>query len=84
MFLRVMLWMYFGLFVSYLPWSGEILKFFPWSETDALWGHNPLYRFFPSLAGLAASGAVRGIVSGLGLLNIWLAFREAIRRSHKD
>jgi hypothetical protein len=67
MFLRVMLRMYIGLAVCYAPWS----KMF--------WDQNPLFTQHPTLSIYAANGAVRGIVSGLGLLNLWIAFRDAIR-----
>ena len=82
LFLRVMLWMYFGLIVCYLPWSGQVLTFLPWSHN--LWDHNPLWEMFPPLADFAANGAVRGIVSGFGLLNIWFALREAIRDGDRE
>jgi hypothetical protein len=70
MFLRVMLRMYIGLAVCYAPWS------------HMFWDRNPLFVHFPTLSIYAANGAVRGIVSGLGLLNLWIAFNEAIR--HRD
>jgi len=31
----------------------------------------------------AANGAVRGIISGLGLLNIWIALQDAIRHRNE-
>jgi len=80
LFLRIMLWMYFGLFMCYLPWSGRFFSFFPLSHL--LWDNNPLWGVFPWLAKFAENGAVRGIVSGLGLLNLWMAFQHAIR--HRD
>jgi hypothetical protein len=70
LFLRVMLRMYIGLAVCYAPWS------------VTFWDQNPIFLQFPSLSVLAAHGAVRGIVSGLGLLNLWIAFQDAIR--HRD
>jgi hypothetical protein len=70
LFLRVMLRMYIGLAVCYAPWS------------RMFWERNPLFFEFPSLSNLAANGAVRGIISGLGLLNLWIAFQDAIR--HRD
>ncbi len=70
LFLRVMLRMYIGLAVCYAPWS------------HTFWDQNPLFLQFPALADFAANGAVRGIVSGLGLLNLWIAFQDAIR--HRD
>jgi hypothetical protein len=66
--LRVLLRMYIGLAVCYAPWS------------PMFWDRNPLFVQFPTLSIYAANGAVRGIVSGLGLLNIWIALQDAIRR----
>jgi hypothetical protein len=67
LFLRVLLRMYIGLAVCYAPWS------------SLFWDQNPLFLQFPTLSIYAANGAVRGIVSGLGLLNLWIAFQDAIR-----
>jgi hypothetical protein len=68
LFLRVMLRMYIGLAVCYAPWS------------RIFWDHNPLFTQFPMIGIYASTGAVKGIVSGLGLLNLWIAFHDAIRR----
>lgn len=65
-----MLRMYIGLIVCYVPWSHNF------------WDLNPLFLRFHTLAEIATIGAVRGIVSGLGLLNLWIAFQDAIR--HRD
>jgi hypothetical protein len=62
--------MYIGLALCYAPWS------------RTFWDQNPLFAQFPTVEALATLGAVRGIVSGLGLLNLWIAFRDAIR--HRD
>lgn len=70
LFLRVMLRMYIGLAVCYAPWS------------HTFWDQNPVFVQFPALAGLAANGAVRGVISGLGLLNLWIALHDALR--HRD
>jgi hypothetical protein len=67
LFLRVLLRMYIGLAVAVAPW---------W---PMFWDQNPLFVQFPTLSIYAANGAVRGVVSGLGLLNLWIAFRDAIR-----
>ena len=67
LFLRVLLRMYIGLAVTVAPW---------W---PMFWDQNPLFVQFPTLSIYAANGAVRGFVSGLGLLNLWIAFRDAIR-----
>lgn len=65
--LRVMLRMYIGLAVFYAPWS------------RLFWDQNPIFLQFPTLSIYAANGVVRGLVSGLGLLNLWIAFHDAIR-----
>lgn len=70
LFLRVLLRMYIGLAVCYAPWS------------RIFWDQNPLFQHFPALSMIATSGAVRGMISGLGLLNLWIAFRDAFR--HRD
>ena len=67
LFLRVVLRMYIGIAVCYAPWS------------HMFWDQNPLFLQFPTLSIYAANGAVRGIVSGLGLLNLWIAFHDATR-----
>lgn len=69
--LRVMLRMYIGLAICYAPWS-------PMFGSPMFWDQNPLFLQFPSLSMIAANGAVRGLVSGLGLLNLWIAFQDAI------
>jgi hypothetical protein len=70
LFLRVLLRMYIGLAVCYMPWS------------RTFWDQNPLFAQFPTLSIYAANGAVRGLVSGLGLLNLWIAFHDALH--HRD
>jgi hypothetical protein len=70
LFLRVLLRMFIGLAICYAPW---------W---PLFWDQIPLFLQFPTLSTWAANGAVRGLVSGLGLLNLWIAFHDAIR--HRD
>jgi len=72
LFLRVMLRMYIGLAICYAPWS------------HSFWDQNPIFLQFPDFGAIATMGAVRGIVSGLGLLNLWIAFQDAIRRSDRE
>jgi hypothetical protein len=67
LFLRVLLRMYIGLAVCYAPWS------------PTFWDQNPIFLQFPTLSIYASNGAVRGLVTGLGLLNLWIAFQDAIR-----
>lgn len=66
-FLRVIVRMYLGLLVCCAPWY------------PPAWDNNPLFSSSPSLQAFVTQGAVRGIVSGLGLLNLWIAIRDAMR-----
>jgi hypothetical protein len=66
-FLRTLLLMFIGLAICIAPWS------------PMFWDQNLLFRKFPELWIYADSGAVRGMVSGLGLLNLWIAFQDAVR-----
>ena len=68
LFLRVSIKMYIGMAVCYAPWS------------RTFWDQNPLFLQFPALSILAANGAVRGMVSGVGLLTLWIAFQDALHR----
>jgi hypothetical protein len=65
LFLRVVIRIYVGILVFLLPWS-------------RFWDRNPLFLAHPGLGEFAAYGAVRGIISGLGLLNLWIAITDAI------
>lgn len=63
------------LFVTLCATFGVLLLILPWTPK---WTDNPLLLTFPNLRGFVSSGFVRGIASGLGLLDLWLGFREAI------
>ena len=71
LYLRVLLRMYIGLAICYAPWS------------QLFWDQNPMFAQFPTVAIYAANGAVRGLISGLGLLNIWIAIQDAIRHRNE-
>jgi hypothetical protein len=66
-FLRVVVRMYLGLLVCCAPWY------------PPAWDANPLFSSSPHLLAFITDGAVRGLVSGLGLLNLWIALRDALR-----
>ena len=66
LYLYVVIRIYIGIIVLVLPWYGP------------LWADNQLLNHFPRLATFLMYGAVRGMVSGLGLLNLWIAIVEAV------
>ncbi|HTX42388.1 MAG TPA: hypothetical protein VMD25_11205 [Acidobacteriaceae bacterium] len=56
-------------------YAGLILFFLPWTH---LWTFNRFFLYYAPVAHLVESGAFRGVVSGVGLLNLWIAISEAI------
>jgi hypothetical protein len=54
---------------------GVLLVILPWRPE---WTDNRLLMAYPGLRAFVANGFVRGICSGLGVLDIWIGFSEAI------
>jgi hypothetical protein len=54
---------------------GVLLVILPWR---AEWTDNRLLMVYPGLRAFVANGFVRGVCSGLGLLDIWIGFSEAL------
>jgi len=74
----VQLWMHrisVFLFVLISAVAGVLLIILPWTPE---WTDNYLLLSFPVLRGIVANGFFRGICSGLGLLDIWIGFWEAL------
>ena len=65
------------LFVVLRLYVGALVVLLPWRS---IWTTNAWVNYWPSVADFIAQGWVRGIVSGLGLLNIWIAFSAIIHR----
>jgi hypothetical protein len=63
------------LFVTLCATFGVLLVILPWTPK---WTDNPLLLSSSALRSFVSSGFARGFASGLGLLNLWLGFREAI------
>lgn len=63
------------LFVTMCATLGVLLIILPWTPK---WTDNPLLLSMPQLRPLVANGFVRGLCSGLGVLDLWLGFWEAI------
>ena len=62
----VLFCVYLGVLVMVLPW---------WSR---IWDHNAFIEARPTLRAILHNGAVRGLISGLGLLDIWIGISEAV------
>jgi hypothetical protein len=54
---------------------GVLLVILPWRPE---WTDNHLLMGSPGLRAFVANGFVRGLCSGLGVLDIWIGFSEAI------
>ena len=53
-----------------------ILLVVPWTP---VWTQNSLLQGLPTFKALVEHGFVRGAVSGLGLLNIWIGISDAVQ-----
>jgi hypothetical protein len=72
LFVLVLFCVYLGVLVTILPW---------WTK---IWDHNLFIQSRPQLAAVLRMGAVRGLISGIGLLDIWIGVSEAIHyRDHR-
>jgi hypothetical protein len=72
LFVLVLFCVYLGVLVTILPW---------WSS---VWDRNVFIQSRPVLAAVLHNGAVRGLISGVGMLDIWIGISEAIHyRDHR-
>lgn len=58
--------LYLGSIVAILPW---------WTR---VWENNTIVLNHPQLADFLRLGVVRGVLTGIGLLDIWIGISEAI------
>jgi len=64
------------LFVFLCATVGVMLIMLPWRPE---WTENHLLFPYPTLRSIFGSGFVRGVCTGLGFLNVWVGFQEAIQ-----
>jgi hypothetical protein len=64
------------LFVFLCATIGVMLMILPWRPE---WSDNPLLLSYPALRSIMSSGFARGLATGLGVLNVWVGFWEAIQ-----
>jgi hypothetical protein len=62
-------------FVSVCAVFGVLLVILPWTPK---WTDNYILISHPALRGLLENGFVRGMCTGLGALDIWIGFWEAM------
>jgi hypothetical protein len=56
-------------------WIGFVLAALPWLPQ---WTENSLINDFPNLRWLLGTGFVRGLVTGIGVLDLWIGISEAV------
>jgi hypothetical protein len=72
LFVLVLFCVYLGVLVAIIPWWPRV------------WDHNALIQSHPAVAAVLHNGAMRGLISGLGLLDIWIGVSEAVHyRDHR-
>ena len=72
LFVLVLFCVYLGVLVMILTW---------WTR---VWDHNLFIQSHPALSAVLHTGAMRGLISGLGLLDIWIGVSEAVHyRDHR-
>ena len=69
------------LFVFLCATLGVMLTILPWRPE---WSDNPLLLPYPQLRAVVASGFVRGVSTGLGVINVWIGFWEAIQYREEE
>lgn len=81
---RVQLWMHRSsvfLFVLISAVAGVLLIILPWTPE---WTDNYLLLTYPGLRTVMTNGFFRGFCSGLGLLDVWIGFWEALHYHEGD
>ena len=68
------------LFVFVCAAAGVLLVVLPWTQQ---WTDNAFLLHYPTLRVILTHGFFRGLCSGLGLLDIWIGFSEAVHY-HED
>jgi hypothetical protein len=66
LFILVVFCVYLGVIVTVLPWLPSV------------WDHNLFLTSHPHLWNVLRTGSARGVITGLGLLDIWIGISEAI------
>jgi hypothetical protein len=63
-------------FVLFCFYIGGLLAVLPWSSN--YWEHNGWLIAHPSINAVMQQGWMRGVISGLGLIDLWIAVSELL------
>lgn len=69
------------LFVFLCATLGVMLMILPWRPE---WSDNHLLIPYPLIRAVVASGFARGVSTGLGVLNVWIGFWEAMQYREEE
>ena len=61
--------------VAVAVWAGMLVMVLPWTR---LWTENPLLAGWPSLKFILEQNFIRGLISGIGLIDVWMGVSEAV------
>jgi hypothetical protein len=61
--------------VAIAVWAGMLVIALPWTR---LWTQNPLLAEWPTLKFILNQNFVRGLISGVGLVDVWIGVSDAI------
>ncbi|MGO9862916.1 MAG: hypothetical protein ACLPLR_04825 [Terriglobales bacterium] len=68
-------------FVFLCATLGVMLMILPWRPE---WSDNHLLIPYPMVRAVVASGFARGVSTGLGVLNVWIGFWEAMQYREEE
>jgi hypothetical protein len=60
--------------VAVSVWAGMLVIVLPWTR---LWTENPLLAGYPDLRYVLDLSFVRGMISGVGLIDVWIGISDA-------
>jgi hypothetical protein len=61
--------------VAIAVWAGMLVMVLPWTR---LWTENPLLAGWPTLKFILGQSSVRGMISGIGLVDVWMGISDAV------
>jgi len=61
--------------VAVAVWAGMLVMVLPWTR---LWTDNPLLVGWPTLKFILGQSFVRGMISGIGLVDVWMGASDAL------
>jgi len=61
--------------VAIAVWAGMLVMVLPWTR---LWTENPLLAAWPTVKFILGQNFVRGMISGVGMVDVWMGISDAV------